>query len=634
MDVRTKGLPRGFSRVWFVLAIVFVSACGSGNVPGPNVAPTVSGFTATPVDGTRNVTFAWQVTDPNGDSLTCDLDLFGDGAEIVTFNNCGNTSTQVETYPDVGRFSPTLTVTDSSGESATANTTVSVGREVFDLRDPRNDVTITDNAVNVFAFPIQGESFDGDIIANIDGQDYPMPLKSRANCLSCVGSSSGYTGYQVAIQPIGRRGTFPLEVRAVDASGVVFRDTRTIVYNEQPVLGEFPLVSLSVARPTLPFVLDCSDDDPDNPPIIRVMDGDTVILEETAPVDTVLTLSDGFVDVTCTDSDGQRDRFVRDFVINDSPRFTDLATVPGTIETTDGDRIIYRTDEGIWLFTLATNTTEEITIPNEFSFREAFLVPNGYLLQLRPFAGGLSVFSFQNGTLQEIGVGTLRVSGDFGLYGPTFDAFTLHNFATGVTTPVGLPLNTTEVSLSSSGAIAGNLSNCDVYVWRNGVFTQLVIRPDRCGSAVRTDGNTAAYESRASTSIQAPGSVAIHDLVSETILDDTWETRDVRSGIDVRDGWVAFPGLIDDVWHLFMRDPGGVTTEIALFDQPSVLITLGDNGQAVFRLGNLQLTRQTDYVGSVATGVVDLGISFGTTLWANGTFYRYSGSSLLEINTN
>lgn len=66
-------------------------------------------------------TFRWRVSDPNGDVLTCRIDLDGDGAADRTVSPCPTQGDLLTQYRDAGSFTPTLVVSNATSDSPTAS---------------------------------------------------------------------------------------------------------------------------------------------------------------------------------------------------------------------------------------------------------------------------------------------------------------------------------------------------------------------------------------------------------------------------------------------------------------------------------------------------------------------------------
>ncbi len=82
--------------------------------PIPSGVPQITSFKATPSTGAAplSVTFSWEISDPNGDTLVCTLDIDNDGEIDYTINNCSNNSTQVHAYNSASNYTAKLIVSD------------------------------------------------------------------------------------------------------------------------------------------------------------------------------------------------------------------------------------------------------------------------------------------------------------------------------------------------------------------------------------------------------------------------------------------------------------------------------------------------------------------------------------------
>jgi len=81
--------------------------------------PVISQFTVdpAPVYSAVESIFYWQVSDPDGDTLTCTLDINDDGTIDYTIDDCANIASQEHTYTSSGDFTARLTVRDSTNET-------------------------------------------------------------------------------------------------------------------------------------------------------------------------------------------------------------------------------------------------------------------------------------------------------------------------------------------------------------------------------------------------------------------------------------------------------------------------------------------------------------------------------------
>jgi len=82
------------------------------SVPSSN-PPVINSFTADPISGKvpLTVSFNWNVSDPDGDSLRCNFDADGDGTDDITVTDC-STYTYSYEYTSGGSYTPKLSVSD------------------------------------------------------------------------------------------------------------------------------------------------------------------------------------------------------------------------------------------------------------------------------------------------------------------------------------------------------------------------------------------------------------------------------------------------------------------------------------------------------------------------------------------
>ncbi|MCF6364408.1 MAG: DUF5011 domain-containing protein [Gammaproteobacteria bacterium] len=83
-------------------------------VSGVNDPPVINNLSISPDPAYINsaATFSWDVSDANGDTLTCLLDVENDGTNDYTINDCVNNTSQLHTYTVAGDYTAKLTVDD------------------------------------------------------------------------------------------------------------------------------------------------------------------------------------------------------------------------------------------------------------------------------------------------------------------------------------------------------------------------------------------------------------------------------------------------------------------------------------------------------------------------------------------
>ncbi len=87
------------------------------NTESPNNTPVINSFNANPTSGDKPlaVSLSWDISDADGDTLTCQIDVNNDGTAEQTINNCTNSSNFSYTYNNAGTYTAKLNVTDGNG---------------------------------------------------------------------------------------------------------------------------------------------------------------------------------------------------------------------------------------------------------------------------------------------------------------------------------------------------------------------------------------------------------------------------------------------------------------------------------------------------------------------------------------
>ena len=111
------------STIAFALALVFALAAGCSK--DTNRPPEITVFDANPPYGNAplDTRLFWEISDPDGDILTCEIDINGDGIADETLSPCTNDDTHAFIAAVQGRHTVTLTVSDGK-ERTTAEISV------------------------------------------------------------------------------------------------------------------------------------------------------------------------------------------------------------------------------------------------------------------------------------------------------------------------------------------------------------------------------------------------------------------------------------------------------------------------------------------------------------------------------
>ena len=131
-----------------------------------NNLPDIDSFTANPTTGTAplDVTFSWNVSDPDGDSLTCYLDVDNDGTDDYIVNDCASNTSQNHTYNNPGNYTAKLTVDDGKGGTDTATVQVRVTA-------PSPDISVSPASYDFDTVRIGETANKTFVVSNVGGAD-------------------------------------------------------------------------------------------------------------------------------------------------------------------------------------------------------------------------------------------------------------------------------------------------------------------------------------------------------------------------------------------------------------------------------------------------------------------------------
>ncbi len=115
--------------VWIVLlGGAMVTGCSRSTEPEMNNSPEILSFAASPNFGYAplGVLFSWRVSDPDGDPLTCTLDIDSDGSSEYTEDCTNGEGTFYYEFNSKGEYLVTLTVKDTGDVLNTSYSWVTV----------------------------------------------------------------------------------------------------------------------------------------------------------------------------------------------------------------------------------------------------------------------------------------------------------------------------------------------------------------------------------------------------------------------------------------------------------------------------------------------------------------------------
>ncbi|WP_234555295.1 PKD domain-containing protein [Thermus caliditerrae] len=229
------------------LALVLLASCEWTALNRP---PRLLAFQANPLEGEAPLTvrFTWQAEDPDGDPLTCMLEL-GDGTER-TFAPCG--SGTIHTYSSPGNYPARLQVQDPKGATTQPQNPVVVRVRPggsFTLSLNPTSLSVEQGSFGTTTLTLTPQNgFIGTVSLSLVGA--PSGVNLSPASLSVSGSAPVTQALNLSVGSSVPPSTYPLKVRAT--GGGISREADLTLTVAQPSGEDFSLTlegsSLSVAQ--------------------------------------------------------------------------------------------------------------------------------------------------------------------------------------------------------------------------------------------------------------------------------------------------------------------------------------------------------------------------------------------------
>ncbi|MEM7283970.1 MAG: hypothetical protein AAF438_20350, partial [Pseudomonadota bacterium] len=322
----------------FLLSWITISACGGGGSNNPSndgddggdpggggaSAGSIASFSLVPENPTLNEEgrFAFDV---QGDGTSCVIDVRGDGSETITVDDCANVPNQSHTFTVTGEFEAILTVTDTAGNTVTANSSYVVfGGPIRTTWSLPQRNRIVDESLEIFV-QITSEFEVAQVTGTFADQQFPVTVdQSGCGNLRCP-------FYRTTIPlPDLPWGPQLLQLVIEDVEGNQHFLNRTLRVDEEPVLDMRLPKAGTVARPNLEVDATCTDDNPNREPrlVAQLGIGEIDITQPNQIVDLSQGDSSGFFfHLACIDSAGQMDRRSPPVFVETSPKLIETLSL-------------------------------------------------------------------------------------------------------------------------------------------------------------------------------------------------------------------------------------------------------------------------------------------------------------------
>jgi len=450
-------------------------------------------------------------------------------------------------------------------------------------------------------------------------------------------------------------GPLPLAIRAVDVRGNVEQLTANVVHDNPPTLTVVQPLNDSVALPTLPLEIRCSDDLPGClvearelrsrlPPTTGELfaaapGGVSASLDLSRWIGSPVTLL-----LRADDAAGQRTEVERQIFVESPARLRVATEVPGEIVDADGMRLLsvdrQANGDRLAIYDRATAVTEVIPLPEGKEVWDSYLTPSGAAF----VAQGVDQSSltarlhfWREGTLTEIdqilnSSGSLRVSGDYAIWngGENLGDDDLYrmNTATGVFTLVSTEAANSENAVAADGTVV---------FWATGTYQ--IVR-DRAGQQETltsdatqwhmspvTDGPNVVYRQSDASPPRRHAIWMIEGYTPRPLAEK--REQEPQPGLDyqIAAGWAAFTDLgSQGQLHVFTRSPQGVITRHTDLSTSSRIDRLAGNGEIMAVSGGQRYF-------SRGAGMVPISSFWGKSYWLNGAWHVAIGRALLAVDT-
>lgn len=564
-----------------------------------------------------------------GETVTL-LPVFSNGSGQIDNGVGAVTSDESVSVSPPASTTYTLTVTNDTGDSATASVDVTVEPSpiTIEFEQPEDGQLAGDE---LFVSVTILSEFDI-TAASAEVEDRSAPLEFDQEVARFGGELS------LAGLPSGPQ---VVTVTAEDAAGNVVSRQRSFMLDRPPILTVTKPLAYSVATPELPVEASCSDDLSDCK--IEVWWGESevgpLLASAEGELSQVLDLSEfnghsRNLTVTAREiTTGQVTAILRPVFVESSARLTNERQFSTLVADFDGERALLErtTDDSseLTIVDIVSGVETIVDVPENFEVHEAFLTTTGAIYAGEDEANVDAVYDWNNSQLFKLpsGVDLENVAGDYALW----DDGT-HLWRRKATSDVQIVHPARSGDVASNGVVVfparpGGETHDQIVKFDGTGYTTLTADAAIDNHAPRTDGQGVVY-AKFGTEVQ---SIAFHDGTAETILTTGAfpEVLSPRSDYAIAGGWVAFIELQDnslpDVWAI---DPSGTVAQRTNFSAETAIETLAPGGEVMVLAGEKRYLSLPDLPPEQAT---EISSRLGQSIRIGDTWYVSIGRAVFEV---
>ena len=609
------------------------------------VPPEITSFTAS------------STTVTSGSSITLTA-IFSNGSGTIDAGvGAVNSGVSLLVYPKTSGVY-TLTVENADG--------VKESRSVDIIVEPESPISLTivspihndsvSNEKEIFA-KIQTEYDIVSVTAFVEDRSVVMEYFSSNRYFHGILSLTGLAA-----------GTHVLTITAEDLQGNTVSQQQSIVLDSKPVLSITEPIELSVASPTLPLDISCSDDVGDCEITVsgegkRLASGVNTLINTlglSAYEGREITLS-----FQGKDSANQMaETLTRTVYVESSANLNKVADFPGEIIDFNGEQVLIRTlgDSGdsLAIHEILSEEISEVEVPVELTVSSisSFLTLNGAIYQAWKFKAGYEtkretskIYDWNDSVLYDLGpanrIDSLTVVDDYAIWNHAANLF-LRQISTMTNTSIDRHVGSARISIVNNDVIISYVyifgKNYTIKKYSAGISATL-IGDANSNYGVVSDGNLYVYAKDAFRACFCQEyAIAYHDGINEILLRDFKATSSLsvpgrdpyytaaesrpKPGRDyqINNGWIAFTdfGNLKQI-HIWAYDPTGTLLQRTIFGSDSWIDGLSSDGEVM-------LTNSGKRYLSDATGqLTEVGSTLGSSTNIDGVWYITIGRSLFEV---